>query len=149
MRELPWKGAFDAAFCFWTSFGYFDEEADAAFLRGVRDALVPGGRFLLETLTRETLLADFHEESEYDVSDLHVLERRRFDHGTGRVETEFTLSRGDRVETTATSLRAYSCEELVELLLAAGFEDPTAYDTATGEPFGPEARRLAMVARRP
>lgn len=148
MRELPWKGGFDAAFCFWTSFGYFDAAGDAAFLQGVHEGLVPGGRFLLETLTRETLLADFHEESEYDLGDLHVLERRRFDHGTGRVETEFTLSRGEHVETTATSLRAYSCEELGELLASAGFEDPMAYDTKTGEPFGPEARRLAMVAKR-
>ena len=73
MRELPWKGEFDTAICFWTSFGYFDERGNQAFLRDVHDALVPGGGFLLETMTVETLLSDFRDMDEYDLGDLHIL----------------------------------------------------------------------------
>ena len=35
MRDLPWAGEFDAAFCFWSSFGYFDEVGNAEFPRSV------------------------------------------------------------------------------------------------------------------
>src|SRR5262245_52014949 len=33
MRDLPWQAIFDGAFCFWGSFGYFDEAGNAAFLQ--------------------------------------------------------------------------------------------------------------------
>ena len=37
---------FDGAFCVGNSFGYLDDEGNAAFLRAVRAALKPGGRFI-------------------------------------------------------------------------------------------------------
>ena len=149
MRELPWEGEFDTAICLWTSIGYFDEEGDLGFLRGVRDALVPGGGFLIETISLETLLTDFHGTDEYDLGDLHVLERRRYDPEAGRMETEFALSRGEHSETKGTSIRVYTCRELVGLLREAGFEDPRGLDPATSEPFGLGARRLCVIAKRP
>src|SRR5262245_1382380 len=45
MRDLPWQERFDAAFCVGNSFGYLDDDGNAAFLRSVRAALKPGGRF--------------------------------------------------------------------------------------------------------
>ena len=35
MRDLPWPGRFDGAFCVGNSFGYLDDEGNAAFLRAV------------------------------------------------------------------------------------------------------------------
>jgi SAM-dependent methyltransferase len=53
MRELPFEAEFDAVINVFTAFGYFaDEEEDVETLRRVRHALVPGGRFLLETPQR-------------------------------------------------------------------------------------------------
>ena len=49
MRDLPWLGEFGGAVCFWSSFGYFDEQGNADFLRAVSNALKPGARFLLDT----------------------------------------------------------------------------------------------------
>ena len=57
MRELGFEGEFDAVINVFTAFGYFeDPEDDLRTLRGVRVALKPGGRFLLETLHRELSL---------------------------------------------------------------------------------------------
>ncbi len=39
MRDLPWPGEFDAAFCWWSSFGYFDDSGNADFLMAVSHAL--------------------------------------------------------------------------------------------------------------
>src|SRR5262249_26056897 len=49
MRDLPWHGGFDGAFCVGNSFGYLDDEGNAAFLRAVRATLKPGARFVLDT----------------------------------------------------------------------------------------------------
>ena len=49
MRDLPWPEGFDGAFCVGNSFGYLDDEGNAAFLRAVSTALKPGARFVLET----------------------------------------------------------------------------------------------------
>ncbi len=51
MRELPWEAAFDAAFCFFGSFGYFDEAGNEEFVRAVARTLVDGGAFLVDTHT--------------------------------------------------------------------------------------------------
>jgi len=57
MRDLPWPGRFDGAFCVGNSFGYLDEEGNAAFLRAVAASLKPGARFILETpMVLENLL---------------------------------------------------------------------------------------------
>jgi 2-polyprenyl-3-methyl-5-hydroxy-6-metoxy-1,4-benzoquinol methylase len=44
MRDLDWAEEFDAAFCFGNSFGYLDDERNAAFLRAVAAALVVRAR---------------------------------------------------------------------------------------------------------
>ncbi|MBP8974177.1 MAG: class I SAM-dependent methyltransferase [Anaerolineae bacterium] len=56
MRDLPWREAFDGAYCFWESFGFFDDEGNHAFLRAVASALKPGGRFVFDTHVAETML---------------------------------------------------------------------------------------------
>src|SRR3990172_3656095 len=42
MRDLPWNEHFDGAFCFGNSFGYLDDEGNAAFLKAVLRSLKPG-----------------------------------------------------------------------------------------------------------
>jgi hypothetical protein len=37
MRDLPWSERFDGAFCAGNSFGYLDDEGNAAFLCAVRE----------------------------------------------------------------------------------------------------------------
>jgi hypothetical protein len=44
MRDLLWRSRFDGAFCFGNSFGYLDDEGNAAFLRAVAAALVVRAR---------------------------------------------------------------------------------------------------------
>ena len=78
MRDLPWDAKFDGAICFWSSFGYFDEEGNAEFLRSVSRSLKPGARFIFDTPLIETRLAEVLDEPRVwqEVGDLLALEER-------------------------------------------------------------------------
>ena len=98
MRDLDWSGEFDAALCFWGSFGYFDEQGDRQFVRSVAKGLKPGGRFLIETQSAESLLPQFREKSWTRVGDTIVLNENRYDHTTGRIDGIWTFIRDGAVD---------------------------------------------------
>ena len=76
MRDLPWAGRFDAAFCFGNSFGYLDDRANETFLRSVRQALKRGARFILETpMVLENLLSHIQPRPWWKAGDVYCSSR--------------------------------------------------------------------------
>ena len=136
---------FDGAFCLWGSFGYFDDEGNRRQAQALVDALVPGGRLLLDTLVADTLLPGFVPEAAWSVGEVDVREHRRYDADTRRVETTWTFTRGDGSSTQVTSVRIYALEELTDLFATCGCTTFRAFDGALG-PFGPSSDRLWLVA---
>jgi SAM-dependent methyltransferase len=146
MRELPWRGEFDAALCFSGSFGYFDDEGNAAFVRAVHGALAAGGRFLIDTHIAETVLRIFEERGWERIDETLVLQERRYDHESSRVDVDWTFVRNGEAVTNASSVRLYTYRQLTELLRQAGFARVEAFGP-DGEPFRvPGSRRLRVVA---
>src|SRR5215813_8107663 len=122
MRTLPWTERFDGVFCMGNSFGYLDDEGNAAFLRSVRDALKPGGRFVLETpMVLENLLNYLQSRPWWKAGDVYLLVENQYDAATARLNIEYTFVSKGRVEVRRGSHRAYSYRELVDLLTASGF----------------------------
>jgi SAM-dependent methyltransferase len=139
-------GGFDAALCFWGSFGYFDAAGDEAFVRGVASALVPGGRFLIDTHTVESVLPNFRERGWWETGDLLVLIETEYVAGTGRIETDWTIVGPDGSrERQRSSVRLYTLAGLTALLEAAGFTSFEARDDDL-EPFELGSHRLWLVA---
>jgi SAM-dependent methyltransferase len=137
--------SFDAAFCLWGSFGYFDEEGNRQQARVVVDALVPGGRLLIDTLVADTLLPGFVPDAAWSVGDVDVREHRRYDVDARRLETTWTFTSRDDVATQRTSVRMYALEELTDLLASCGCTSFQAYDGELA-PFGETSDRLWLVA---
>jgi cyclopropane fatty-acyl-phospholipid synthase-like methyltransferase len=148
MRELSWRGEFDAAYCFWSSFGYFDEAENAAFLKAVSRSLKPGATFLLDTPLIETRLPEMEAQERvwWPVGNLLALEERNFDHRTSRVESEWTFVRDGQTERKFLSLRLYTYRELSLLLDQAGFGNLQAYGSLDWDPFGLGSTWLYLVA---
>ena len=147
MRQLPWTTNFDAAFCFWGSFGYFDDEGNARALRSIAQTVRPGGRFLLDTPVMETLLPRLSSEV-VTTSEGVVREHCTFNPQTARVESEWILLRADGAAMRGhTSVRLYTFRELTTLLGDCGFEQLTAFD-GQGRPFRFMADRLVLVGTR-
>ncbi|HEX6132011.1 MAG TPA: methyltransferase domain-containing protein [Actinomycetota bacterium] len=146
VRDAVGDEGFDAAVCMWGSFGYFDEAGNLAQARAAADALRPGGRYLIDTASVETVLPRFRERTWFRVGDTVVLEERTFALGTGRVETEHTFLRdGAPAESRRSSVRLYTVHELTELLREAGFGSFELRDDAL-EPFDVGSERLWLVA---
>jgi SAM-dependent methyltransferase len=147
MRELPWEERFDRVVSWFTSFGYFDDEANRAVLGGVHAALKPGGSLLIDCnnpfeLFRRWLPATVIEKGDDMVIDHHV-----FEPITGRADTERTVVRDGRVRRFAFSVRMFVAAELGDWLREAGFDEVRFYDGA-GEPLTAEGRRMIAVATR-
>ncbi len=153
MRCLRFREQFDAAYCFWTSFGYFEDEShDLVVAKRIAEALRPGGRFLIDIAAVETILPVFQQRltEQFEHNGLRELVHYpQFDFETGRVEADWTFVEDGREETCHSSLRLYSYRELCDLLREAGFERFTSYDTLTGEPFSLGSSRLSLVASLP
>ncbi len=123
MRDLPWPERFDGAFCFGNSFGYLDDEGNAAFLRSVAASLKRRAKFVLETpMVLENLLPHLQPRPWWKVGDVHLLVANNYDHVTERLEIEYTFVSNGRVDVRRGSHRAYTYRALVQLMEAAGFD---------------------------
>jgi SAM-dependent methyltransferase len=147
MRDLPWKEAFDGAFCFGNSFGYDEDEGNAAFLQAVAGTIKAGGRFVLDcSYISEILLPSLQERAWYPVGDMLALAERRYDPLGGRLQVEYTWIRAGRIEKQSMSARLYSYREMIQLLQGAGFRDVQGFGSLTREPFKLGSPRLLLTA---
>lgn len=155
-RALPFRMQFEGAISMFTSFGYFESrDDDLAIFKGVRRALVPGGRFLLDYLhapqvraslvptssTREgTLVIDVTRRIDEDGPGGPVVRKSLVarDAGSGRVVTEFE----ERV-------RLYTPDEVDALLVEAGLEPVgERMGHVDGRPLDAASSRYVRLARR-
>ena len=146
MRRLPWKVEFDGAFCFGNSFGYFTDQGNVDFLVSVSRAVKPGARFVLDASSLvEVVLPILKPQTEVQVGDILFIEENRYDHVNGRLETDYTFVRGDMAEKKSGSHRIYTYRQTVELLEAAGFEQPQAFASTDKERFAFGSQQLLFV----
>jgi SAM-dependent methyltransferase len=138
-------GSFDAVVCIWGSFGYFDEDGNLAQARAAATALRPGGRYLLDVPSTETLYRQPRGRTWFEAADVLVLQDTELNIGTGRAETTWTFIRGAERETHRSSIRTYSLHELTSVLRGAGFVSFEARD-ADLEAFDLDSQRLWLMA---
>jgi cyclopropane fatty-acyl-phospholipid synthase-like methyltransferase len=143
MRDLPWPGRFDGAFCVGNSFGYLDDDGNAAFLRAVSDALKPGARFVLETpMILENLLGHLQDRPWWKIGEMYLLVANQYDHTRSRLDIEYTFLSNGRSEVRHGSHRAYRYAELLALIESAGF------DVTTAAPWTRGAHSVTFIATR-
>jgi SAM-dependent methyltransferase len=150
LRELPVDGPFDAVVCWFTSFGYFNDEDNRQVLREFHRVLRPGGRLLIETLHYDGFVRGFVPApfaSMDRVGDDLMIDESRFDSLTGRIETERTVVRGGNVRASRHSIRLLNVPEWRSWLTEAGFGDMD-FRGREGAELSVDSRRLVVTAHR-
>lgn len=148
MRDLPWSVEFDAALCWWGSFGYFDDTGNADFMRAVARTLKPGARFLIDTQIAESLYPKFQARAWDEVDGVLILEQRSIDLERGTIDDTWRLYRNGEWDVRHSSIRIYTYRELRNLFLASGFTDVKAFAGQTETPYTFGAGRLVMMGTR-
>lgn len=150
MRQIPYEDHFAAVLSLFTSFGYFqqDEENQAVF-KAVYRALRPGGRFLIDYLNRDYVIANLVERDEKVLPDQHIQNVRCLTDGCRRVEKTTTVTtKTGEVREFHESVRMYSQSEMVHMLSAEGFADVQCYGSLDGQACGPDSKRLILIAQK-
>lgn len=151
MREMTFESEFDAAFCFFTTFGYFDDETNRKVAAGICRALRPGGRFVLDLINRDYLVGDLPTRVWWQGDGCMVLEEVDFNYFTSRlqVQRQIILEDGRQLEQEI-SIRTYSLHEIGKILHHAGFKvlEVSGGLNLRGRFFGADSRQLLVLAEK-
>jgi SAM-dependent methyltransferase len=154
--------ACDAAFNWWTSFGYaLEDEDNIKMLQCVYKSLKPGGLFCLDYPNVSYLLRHLKESETIKLDDLGseviVLRETIMDliEGLRRQKWTFTLADG-RQTIHDTWLRLYLPDQLAKLLRRSGFDDIKFFGGVSGgfscglknPPLGIDSPRCLVTAKR-
>ncbi|MDB4957207.1 MAG: Methyltransferase type 11 [Myxococcales bacterium] len=151
MRELDFENQFDAAYCLFSTFGYFDDETNKKALTNIARALKTGGKVLIEILNRDYIIADLPTRVWWEGEGCVVLEEVELNYFSSRIQVNRSVVFDDgRQLEQEISVRAYSLHEVGKLMHAAGFrvlEVSGGYQTR-GRFFGNQSRHIIVLAER-
>jgi SAM-dependent methyltransferase len=149
VRDLPWKSAFDAAFCFGNSFGYLDRDGTRAFVQALARALKPGGRFAMDTgMVAETLLPALRDHDETTIGGVRFIEDNTYHADASCLETRYTFVR-DGVSRTRVGLHwVFTTGEIGSFFADAGMRVTELYGSLDETPFAVGDRLLYLVAEK-
>jgi SAM-dependent methyltransferase len=150
MREPP-AGPFDAAINLYTSFGYFQDEAEnQKVLDAVARSLVPGGLFLIDTVNLLGLATRYRERAwETLETGALFLQEHDLDLLAGRNRARWTFVRDDGSRSELLhSVRVYTPHELALMLERAGLEIAGSWGDFEGGDLTHTSWRLILLARK-
>ncbi len=153
MRALPYaNGVFDWVLNFFTSFGYFERERENfQVLEEIVRVLRPSGRFLIDFLNREPVLANLRRHEVQEKAGRRIEIERWYDERTRRINKRMTLSAasGAPPRTYLESVRAYSEDEVTIGLRWAGLNVDDVFGNFAGEPYHRDnSERLIIVGHK-
>lgn len=148
MREIPFESEFDAVINMFTAFGYFEnEQEDQKVLDGVHAALRPGGKFLIDTINREWVIASFREKDwEKAGSHQFALDLRSFDPLTSRISVKTVILGGKQRIERSHSMRFYTLTELGKMIEKSGMRVKSVYGHIDGRDYWIDTPRMIILA---
>jgi len=142
MRALDEAAVFDAIYNWGGSFGYFSDEENVAVVRRMAAALAPGGRLLIEQISRERVLRHLIASNRIG----EWVSRTHWDAATQRIISEWTSDTGQ--PSFASTMRLYTPAQFQRLFADAGLEMEAIYGDRDGELYTQRCRRMSVVGRR-
>jgi SAM-dependent methyltransferase len=152
MRALPFGDwSFRAVVCLFSSFGYFDDDAEHELtLREIARVLEPGGGVLLDLMDRDTVRYRLRPQ-DVELVDEMTIEIERFLSPDGRrVEKSIRIMRSDTAPRAwVESVRLFTAAEIELLATRAGLDVERTAGDYDGRPVVPGETRRLVVLRKP
>ncbi len=148
MRNLAYRGEFDAVVNLFSSFGYFDSvEDDRKVLAGVARALKSRGKFLMERFNRESLAYELPLQGwRVGEGGSVILQEDTFDVLRGRYDTRQIVIDREGTREHLGSVRAYTLPELKDLFDSAGLSIHRVLGGLDLSAYRARSRRLVLYA---
>jgi ubiquinone/menaquinone biosynthesis C-methylase UbiE len=151
MRALQFEEAFDGAYSFFTSFGYFAEGENEQVIANLSRALRRSGRFLIDMANRDWILTHPQQRTWTQQQDGGLLmEEATLDPASSRVVSRLTLisPQGGAQVTKEFNLRLYTCAELTAMFARHGLSVKQVWGGADRSDYSADSRRLILLAER-
>jgi SAM-dependent methyltransferase len=149
MRYFVRPETYDLVLNMLTSLGYFDDkQEDILVLENIYRNLKPGGMCAFDMMGKEVLARNFHPTVSDKLSNGNILIQRLevFDEWS-RLHNERILVRPNGQATSFTfNQTIYSGQEIKERLFQVGFKKVKLYGNVHGDEYGPDAKRLVVLA---
>ena len=144
-RYLPFRDeAFDVVLNLFTSFGYFDDNENNELIWSISRILKPDGQFYIDYLNPTKVIAELEEESTKVKKDITIVEKRRLDEKTHRIEKTIQLTWDNNSQTFHESVRLYSLDEMLSIINNAGLETAEVIGSIEREPFCESSDRMII-----
>jgi 2-polyprenyl-3-methyl-5-hydroxy-6-metoxy-1,4-benzoquinol methylase len=149
MRDINYNQSFSAIINMFVAFGYFSDKENSAVIQKIARALQPGGYFLIDLLNRDWMVRNNlnrywrHPSGEYVLAykielqqGVAVMRRELLNQLTGaKTHAEFAL-------------RAYSLEEMSDILKQNGLSIAASYGGFDGSPYSKDTPRMIILAQK-
>ena len=145
MRRIPFVNAFDTAFSWFSTFGYFSDERNSSVLLEVARSLRPGGRFIIDGLNADFIRRRYGQRPQSETVRCRDGSERRHDRWFDPVGSRFHHRRSRRGTAWSSDVRVYSPDELVRVTRTAGFHTVAMYGGCREESLSAESPRLVYV----
>ena len=148
MREFVRPGAFEAAINLYTSFGYFEDQAeDRLVVANLNRSLKPGGTLVMEMMGKEVLARIFLPSDWQELPDGTLfLQERKVSDDWSWIDNRWIVIKDGQRRDFAIGHRLYDGAGLRAMLLDVGFESVFLFGGLDGEPYDTSARRMVAVA---
>lgn len=149
MREIPYESYFDLIVNFFTSFGYFADDAEnQRVFSAIAKALKPGGKFLIDYMNPDHVTRNLVEKDEKQIpGGIRLIQERWIDASTRRINKKLTLIKDGKESTYKESVRMYSHREMRDMLLKAGLMLKETYGNFDGSEYTHDSPRMILVGK--
>ena len=120
IREPLAYGQFDFALNLFTSFGYFDSDAESVkSLVNISESLKPGGSFLIDFLNEGNVVNNLNKSDELVIDGLNYIITRKADNSF--IRKHIRITDGEQTFNFEEQVRRFRLSDFNTMLTAAGF----------------------------
>lgn len=147
MRDPYCDGCMDGVVNLFTTFGYFDDDAESQrAIQAMAAALRGGGWIVQDFLNPPHVARTLVERDQQQRDDVQIVQERWIE--GGRVHKAIHLDDGTRSETFRESVRLFSRADFAKMYADAGLEIEQVFGDYHGAPHDAESPRTILFARK-